>query len=926
MQVFDASLLNSRRPSQTRSYFSVPEKLKLESRPASRGQSRGLAARWRAAGAGAAFGRCPCCGAEASASTRVPSSAESATCASANDAGDTSAGAGVRRSLAKEFEEVSEKKEEEAPKVEVKAPAKGKGKGSPPPPPPRERSKAPSARPRRPYARWIEWRALAPEKLQHTVFEGLTGGPDFVDLNSLAAHFGASARLTPGQPPAQAQEVEILSQRRAQNMLIAFRRQPLSRELVAALESFDLEHLQLSTDALELLCGAMPTAEESKQLLAYRGDICKLRRLEQELLPLAKLSPCARQRLKLLLLHRRLREAKEELAAPLADLLAAYRQLTQSRAFRHVLLHLLRLGNALNGDIASGFSLECLPRLALCKSTAAPKLCLLHLLVAQLAAEDPASVSGFLAEVAQPAKLAASLPLGALAQEVGLLAQEALGAKQCLREAFPAFDLPKEFFIGDGEESPCTEHVTPGDVRQVLREVYTRVAKQAPLPLRRLAESAFQDTAELQARLADARDEAAAAMAFFAYENGAAASQNPLIDAKSTEFFQILKCFTEAFEQCVRTSGSSHESCEAQDLWKSPSLARQCHGGIAQSAEMEQENGPGWRPAELDLGFRTQDVASALAEAQGDEDEALAALKRKMVSQPAAEEEKKRRKGDLEVEGYSCRAQGSKLILHLPQVDMLGPVVGELRNGSLSLEVDEWVQELYHASVPREPCPVHFDAAGADKALAEQRPWLWENFANAREVAEAHGEMEELLRQKVLTTANSDTTGTQKARSDKVAFLELADEKPAVCLELLRRVEAAVSALSWSDGGPLLCPKFGMAAVYDGGGSYYAAHRDNEHTGHAERQWVNFRSLTAVIYVNPSGFESAEDGGQLRCHLGAELKDLTGATASKVQDISPRGGRAVLFPSRSVLHEVLPSFRRRFALSLWFVSPRAGQD
>ncbi|CAJ1367800.1 unnamed protein product [Effrenium voratum] len=750
--------------------------------------------------------------------------------------------------------------------------------------------------------------------------------------------------------------------------LLNSRRPSQTRSYFSVPEKLKLEAERIGTDALELLCGAMPTAEdwaqqlspgfecghmtwcnrtsplasdssdppnvpqESKQLLAYRGDICKLRRLEQELLPLAKLSPCARQRLKLLLLHRRLREAKEELAAPLADLLAAYRQLTQSRAFRHVLLHLLRLGNALNGDIASGFSLECLPRLALCKSTAAPKLCLLHLLVAQLAAEDPASVSGFLAEVAQPAKLAASLPLGALAQEVGHLAQEALGAKQCLREAFPAFDLPKEFFIGDGEESPCTEPVTPGDVRQVLREVYTRVAKQAPLPLRRLAESAFQDTAVLQARLADARDEAAAAMAFFAYENGAAASQNPLIDAKSTEFFQILKCFTEAFEQC------------AQDLWKSPSLARQCHGGIDLAGCIAEGkmcsafcSAPvcefcwdirtsHWLNSLRDLGFRTQDVASALAEAQGDEDEALAALKRKMVSQPAAEEEKKRRKGDLEVEGYSCRAQGSKLILHLPQVDMLGPVVGELRNGSLSLEVDEWVQELYHASVPREPCPVHFDAAGADKALAEQRPWLWENFANAREVAEAHGEMEELLRQKVLTTANSDTTGTQKARSDKVAFLELADEKPAVCLELLRRVEAAVSALSWSDGGPLLCPKFGMAAVYDGGGSYYAAHRDNEHTGHAERQWVNFRSLTAVIYVNPSGFESAEDGGQLRCHLGAELKDLTGATASKVQDILPRGGRAVLFPSRSVLHEVLPSFRRRFALSLWFVSPRAGQD
>ncbi|CAE7867540.1 egl-9, partial [Symbiodinium sp. KB8] len=194
-------------------------------------------------------------------------------------------------------------------------------------------------------------------------------------------------------------------------------------------------------------------------------------------------------------------------------------------------------------------------------------------------------------------------------------------------------------------------------------------------------------------------------------------------------------------------------------------------------------------------------------------------------------------------------------------------------------------------------------------------PWLWQGFATEKEVQDAAAEMDVLRERGVLKAANADTTGAQK----------LDNEKPASCLRLFRRMEAAVAALRWSEGGQLLRPKFGMAAVYDKGGSY-APHRDNERTGQRLRQWVNFRALTAVIYVNPSGFTSPEDGGQLRCHLGAKIDDLSGATALEVQDVAPRGGLAVLFPARRVLHEVLPSFRQRYALTLWFVAPAAGLD
>eukprot|EP00435_Cladocopium_sp_Y103_P017042 s776_g4.t1 len=125
--------------------------------------------------------------------------------------------------------------------------------------------------------------------------------------------------------------------------------------------------------------------------------------------------------------------------------------------------------------------------------------------------------------------------------------------------------------------------------------------------------------------------------------------------------------------------------------------------------------------------------------------------------------------------------------------------------------------------------------------------------------------------------------GDGKARSDKVGFLEIRrDASSPQCMKLFHRMEAAVGTLSWSDGGPLLCPKFGMAAVYDGAGSFYAAHRDNEHHS-GEAKWVNFRSLTAVMYINPSGFQSAEDGGSLRCFVDAAASDLTGASAKEIQ-------------------------------------------
>lgn len=88
-----------------------------------------------------------------------------------------------------------------------------------------------------------------------------------------------------------------------------------------------------------------------------------------------------------------------------------------------------------------------------------------------------------------------------------------------------------------------------------------------------------------------------------------------------------------------------------------------------------------------------------------------------------------------------------------------------------------------------------------------------------------------------------------------------------------------------------------QAACYEQGASY-GRHRDAL-TGDPNRV------ITAIWYVNP-GWQDAW-GGELVAHLDA------GSRA-----VSPREDRLVIFRSESVLHEVLPAYAPRFALTAWY--------
>jgi 2OG-Fe(II) oxygenase superfamily len=84
------------------------------------------------------------------------------------------------------------------------------------------------------------------------------------------------------------------------------------------------------------------------------------------------------------------------------------------------------------------------------------------------------------------------------------------------------------------------------------------------------------------------------------------------------------------------------------------------------------------------------------------------------------------------------------------------------------------------------------------------------------------------------------------------------------------------------------------------GGSTYPLHVDNP-----QGLVVNdTRKLTCILYLNPDYESERGDGGELRLVLG---KDGAPGDETKLVDLTPEGGRMVLFWSDEIPHEVLPT-------------------
>jgi hypothetical protein len=121
-----------------------------------------------------------------------------------------------------------------------------------------------------------------------------------------------------------------------------------------------------------------------------------------------------------------------------------------------------------------------------------------------------------------------------------------------------------------------------------------------------------------------------------------------------------------------------------------------------------------------------------------------------------------------------------------------------------------------------------------------------------------------------------------------------------------------------------------------GGGGFYGRHLDR--TGNELGPLA--RKFSLLLYLNDMGWDASRDGGVLRAYLPSDDRitrkekerpsrradDDDGHSIdncdeiARVLDIVPEGGKLVLFDSSAVEHEVLSTYKERWAVVGWFLT------
>jgi SM-20-related protein len=181
------------------------------------------------------------------------------------------------------------------------------------------------------------------------------------------------------------------------------------------------------------------------------------------------------------------------------------------------------------------------------------------------------------------------------------------------------------------------------------------------------------------------------------------------------------------------------------------------------------------------------------------------------------------------------------------------------------------------------------------------------------------GELERWVEKHPLQPASVDGDRTD-ARQDVIGWMtsEQAVEAGEAASAAVALLQGVAFELNTALGLGLAAPHQMMCACYDGNGARYVAHKDNvcvDADGNTD--CTNTREVTAILYTSEGWQE--EDGGCLRFYHHSAGSVSGPAEDGEFTDVAPLAGRLVVFRSRTILHEVLPSYARRTALSMWLV-------
>lgn len=208
---------------------------------------------------------------------------------------------------------------------------------------------------------------------------------------------------------------------------------------------------------------------------------------------------------------------------------------------------------------------------------------------------------------------------------------------------------------------------------------------------------------------------------------------------------------------------------------------------------------------------------------------------------------------------------------------------------------------------------------------------LIDNFLSENEVDDAISCADSLNFEESPNERNGD-----KVRTDKISFFQ---KNKLVSFAPLNVVQSSLYRLSYDlcnstfsgfdkhdnfSTSWLGIPSMMQVSLYDAKvthtnservGAFYSAHLDAcsdsfvdlGPLGWLRSYYLRKRYVTAIVYLNPSGWKE-EDGGYLRIFFHED----------DYVDIKPVGGRLILFSSAKITHAVLPTYAKRLACTVWF--------
>ena len=137
-------------------------------------------------------------------------------------------------------------------------------------------------------------------------------------------------------------------------------------------------------------------------------------------------------------------------------------------------------------------------------------------------------------------------------------------------------------------------------------------------------------------------------------------------------------------------------------------------------------------------------------------------------------------------------------------------------------------------------------------------------------------------------------------RGDSVMWLDCTSEENVFLSQVAKQMNKLALSLYHANGVAMnrVSKSKIMVSCYDGNGKAYKRHIDSARDGSLK--------LTFIYYLNKDYEE--KQGGCLRIH------NDTGSI-----DIRPELGTLVIFRSDKLVHEVLPTYRRRFAFTTWYM-------